>query len=90
MDVPAYATLSGLRRGPESCGSRSRGSGSSSNRSRTRSEINEVLRGATPKIVGDLTQEIRDKLEPLIPLKRHLPRWECHPIEYRPTTWWQG
>ena len=32
-----------------------------------RSEINEVLRGATSKIVGDLTQEIPNKLEPLIP-----------------------
>ena len=58
VDVPGYATLSGLRRGPESCGSRSRGSGRSSNRSLTRSEINEVLQGATSKIVGDLTQEI--------------------------------
>ena len=67
VDVPGYATLSGLRRGPESCGGRSRGSGRSSNRSLTRSEINEVLRGATSKIVGDLTQEIREKLEPLIP-----------------------
>ena len=67
VDVPGYATLSGLRRGPELCGSRSRGSGRSSNRSLTRSEINEVLPGATSKIVGDLTQEIRDKLEPLIP-----------------------
>ena len=67
VDVPGYATLSGLRRGPESCGSRSRRSGRSSNRSLTRSEINEVLRGATSKIVGDLTQEIGDKLEPLIP-----------------------
>ena len=67
MDVPGYATLSGLRRGPESCGSRSRGSGRSSNRSLTRSEINEVLRGATSKIVRDLTQEIRENLEPLIP-----------------------
>ena len=67
VDVPGYATLSGLGRGPESCGIRSRGSGRSSNRSLTRSEINEVLRGATSKIVGDLTQEIRDKVEPLIP-----------------------
>ena len=67
VDVPGYATLSGLRRGPESCGSRSRGSGRSSNRSLTRSEINEALRGVTSKIVGDLTQEIRAKLEPLIP-----------------------
>ena len=70
MDVPGYApgyaTLSGLRRGPESLGGRSRGSGRSSNRSLTRSEINEVLRGATSKIVGDLTQEIREKLEPLM------------------------
>ena len=67
VEVPGYATLSGLRRGPESCGSRSRGSGRSSNRSLTWSEINEALRGATSKIVGDLTQEIWAKLEPLIP-----------------------
>ena len=66
VDVPGYATLSGLRRGPESLGGRSRGSGRSSNRSLTRSKINEVLRGATSKIVGDLTQEIREKLEPLM------------------------
>ena len=66
VDVPGYATLSGLGRGPESCGSRSRGSGRSSNRSLTRLEINEVLRGATSKIVGDLTKEIRDKLQPLM------------------------
>ena len=65
--VPGYATLSELRRGPESRGSRSRGSRRSSNRSLTRSEINEALRGATSKIVGDLTQEILAKLEPLIP-----------------------
>ena len=70
MDVPGHATLSGLRRGTESCGGRSRGSGRSSNRSLTRLEIKEVLRGATSKIVGDLTQRIRDKLEPLmIPLQ---------------------
>ena len=67
VDVPGYATLSGLRRGPESCGSRSGGSGRSSDRSLTRSEINEALRGSTSKLVGDLTQEIRAKLEPLIP-----------------------
>ena len=67
VDVPGYATLSRLRRGPESCGSRSRGSGRSPNRSLMRSEINEALRGATSEIVGDLTQEIRAKLEPLIP-----------------------
>ena len=66
VDVPGYATLSGLRRGPESCWGRSTRSGRSSNRSLTRSEINEVLRGATSKIVGDLTQEICDKLEPLM------------------------
>ena len=64
--APGYATLSGVRRGPESLGGRSRGSGRSSNRSLTRSEINEVLRGATSKIVGDLTQGIREKLEPLM------------------------
>ena len=43
VDVPGYATLSGLRRGPESCGSRSRGSARCSNKSLTRSEINEAL-----------------------------------------------
>ena len=64
--APGYATLSGLRRGPEPLGGGSRGSGRSSNRSLTRSEINEVLRGATSKIVGDLTQEIREKQEPLM------------------------
>ena len=58
VDVPGYATLSGLRRGPECLEGRSRGSGRSSNRSLTRSEINKVLRGATSKIVGDLTQKI--------------------------------
>ena len=36
VDVPGYATLSGLRRGPESLGGGSRGSGRSSNRSLTR------------------------------------------------------
>ena len=66
VDVPGYATLSGLRRGLESLEGRSRGSGRSSNRSLTRSEINVVLRGSTSKIVGDLTQEIREKLEPLM------------------------
>ena len=67
VDVPGYATLNGLRRGPESCGSRSRGSGRSSNRSLGRSDIKEALRGATSEFVGDLTQEIGAKLEPLIP-----------------------
>ena len=38
----------------------------SSHRSLTRSEIDEVLRGATSHFVGDLTQEIREKLEPLM------------------------
>ena len=66
VDVPGYATLSGLRRGPESLAGRSRGSGRSSNRCLTRSEINEVLRGATSKSPGDLTQEIQEKLEPLM------------------------
>ena len=66
VDVPGYPTLSGMRRGPESCGSRCGGLGSPSNRSGTRSEINEALRGATSEIVGDLTQEIRAKLDPLI------------------------
>ena len=64
--APVSTSLSGLR-GPESLGGRSRGSGRSSNRSLTRSEIKEALRGATSEFVGDLTQEIRAKLEPLIP-----------------------
>ena len=67
VDVPGYATLIGLRRGPESCGRRSRGSRRSSNRSLTRSKIIEALRGATSEPVGEHTQEIRAKLEPLIP-----------------------
>ena len=67
MPAPEYATLSGLRRGPESCGSKSRGSGGSPNRSLTRSELREALRGATKDLVGDITQEIREKLVPLIP-----------------------
>ena len=67
VDVPGYASLSGLGRGPESCGSRSRGSGRSSNRSLTRSEIKEALREATSELVGDLTQEIQATLEPPIP-----------------------
>ena len=66
VDGPGYTTVCGLRRGPESCGSRSRGSGRSSNRSLTRSEMKEALRGATSELLGDLTQEIRAKLEPLI------------------------
>ena len=67
VDVPGYATLSGLRRGPESCGSRSRGSGRSSNTSLTRSELKEAFRGATSELVGVLTEETRAKLGPLIP-----------------------
>ena len=63
VDAPGYATLSGLSRGPESCGSRNRGSGRSSNRSLTRSEIKEALRRATSELVDDPTQEIRAKLE---------------------------
>ena len=73
VDVPGYATLSGLRRGPESFGGRDRVSERSSNRSLTRSEINEVLRGATSKIVGDLTQEIGEKLEPVMILPQASP-----------------
>ena len=66
MPAPGFTSLSGLR-GPESCGGRSRGSGRSSNTSLTRLEIRETLRGATSELVGDLTQEIRAKLDPLIP-----------------------
>ena len=66
MPGPGFTSLSGLR-GPESCGGRSKRSGRSSNRSLTRSEIREALRAATFEIVGDLTQEIWARLEPLIP-----------------------
>ena len=66
MPAPGFTSLSGLR-GTESCGGRSRGSDRSSNKSLTRLQIREALRGATSEIVGDLTQEIRAILEPLIP-----------------------
>ena len=68
MPAPGFTSLSGLR-GPESLGGRSRGSGRSANRFLTRSEIKEALGGATSELVGDLTQGIRAKLEPLIPPK---------------------
>ena len=67
MPAPGYATLSGLRRGPQSCGSKSRESRGSSNRFLTRSELREALCGATKDLVGGITQEIREKLEPLVP-----------------------
>ena len=66
MPVPGFTSLSCLR-GPESLGGRSRGSGRSSNRSLTRLQIKDALLGATSELVGDLTQEIWAKLEPLIP-----------------------
>ena len=66
MPVPGFTSLSGLR-GPETLGGRSEGSGRSSDRSLTRSQTQEALRGATSELVGDLTQEIRAKLQPLIP-----------------------
>ena len=66
MPAPSFTSLSGLR-GPEALGGRSRGPGRSSKRSLMRSEIKEALRGATSELVGDLTQEIRAKLELLIP-----------------------
>ena len=68
MSAPGFTSLSVLR-GPESCGGRSKGSGRSLNRSLTRSEIREALGGASSEKVGDPTQEIRAKLEPLIPLQ---------------------
>ena len=63
--APCFTPLSGLR-GSELCGGRSRGSGRSSNQSLTRLGIREALRGATADLVGDPTQEIRARLEPLI------------------------
>ena len=67
LPAPGYATLSGLRRGSEPCGSKSRGSRGSFNRSLTGSELREAVRGATKDLVGDITEEIRERLEPLIP-----------------------
>ena len=71
--MPAYTMpehgfnfLSGLR-GPESCGGSSRGSGRSSTKSLARSEIREALRGSTVDLVGEFTQKIWAKLEPLMP-----------------------
>ena len=66
MPAPGFTSLSGLR-GPESLGGRSRGSGKSSKRSLMPSEIKEALRAGTSELVGDLTQEIWAKLEPLNP-----------------------
>ena len=57
VDVPGYATLSGLRRGPESCGSRSGGSARSSNRSLTRSKIKEAPRGPTSELVREAEEK---------------------------------
>ena len=93
VDVPGYETLSGLGRGPESCGSRSRGSGISFNRSLTQSEIKEALRGATSEVVGNLNQEIRAKLEPLIPPQASPTIVGASPNSYRgrpshPTAMW--
>ena len=51
MPAPGYASLSRLRRGPESCGRKSRGSRGSSNHSPSRSELREALRGATKDLV---------------------------------------
>ena len=66
MPAPGFASLSGLR-GPESCRGRTKGSRRSSNRPLPRSEIEEALRSATGELVADMTQKIRNKLEPLIP-----------------------
>ena len=89
-DFPGYTTLTGLRRGPPSCGSKSGGSRGSSNRSVTRSELREALRGATADLVGDITQEIRAKLEPLFrPMAQLLP-WDPLPIACKRTIWWLG
>ena len=66
MPEHGFTSLSDLR-GPESCGGRSKESGTSFDRSVTRSKIKKALRGAGADLVGDLTQKIRAKLEPLIP-----------------------
>ena len=66
MPAPGFTSLGSLR-GPESCHGRSRGSARSPNKSLKRLDIRQPLRGAASELVGDLTQEIRAKLEPLIP-----------------------
>ena len=80
MPAPLFISLSGLR-GSESLGGRSRGSGRSSNRSLMRWEIKEALRGATSELVGDLTQEIRAKLERLIPPQASLTTVGPHRVQ---------
>ena len=64
--APGVTSLSGLR-GPEPCAGRSRGSERSFKRSLTCSEIKEALCCPTGELVANLTQEIRQKLKPLIP-----------------------
>ena len=66
MPAPGFASLSSLR-GPESCAGRSRGWGRSSNRSPSRWQIKEAVRSTTGELLADMTQEIRNKLKPLIP-----------------------
>ena len=66
MPEHGFTSLSALR-GPESCGGRSRGSGTSSYTFLIRFETKKALSGVTANLVGDLTQEIRAKLEPLLP-----------------------
>ena len=66
MPEDGVTSLSGLG-GLESCVGRSRRSRRSSDRSLTRSEIRKALCGATAHLIGDLTEDIRAKLEPLIP-----------------------
>ena len=90
MPAPGYATLIGLRRGPESCVSKGRGSRGSSNRSLIRCELREAIRGVTADLVGDIAQEIRENLEPLIPPQESPTTLGASPLACRLTTWCLG
>ena len=89
MPAPGFTSLSGLR-GPESCGGQSRGSGGSSNKSLTRSEIREAPQGPTSELFGHLTQEIRAKLEPLIPPQASPTTMVASPHRLQANNWVAG
>ena len=65
--APSYTSLADLR-GPRSAGGRSKRYERSSHKSLTRLEIRASLREAAGDPTKDITQEIKAKLEPLIPL----------------------
>ena len=88
MPAPRFTFLSGLR-GPESCRGRGRGPGRCSNKSLTCSEIKKALPGATGELVANLTQEIRDKLKPLIPPDGSPMTIGASPHRVQASHWWR-